>query len=149
MGVNHKEIVISDYGVPAASLCTAMNVHVFAEDVAGADCKTGVLTPELKILRLETNGTEWKEMIVFANRCWPFHDHVRFEPAAVSDCYAIADATVRADEYVGADLCFGADDCRVANHKRRFRNSDFGMRIWQAENSAVRGRKSEFRNPNS
>jgi hypothetical protein len=45
-----------------------MNVHIFAEDIVGADRQARVLAPELEILRLKPDGIEWEEMIVFANR---------------------------------------------------------------------------------
>jgi hypothetical protein len=116
MRVHHKEVVITDDRMAPAAVRSAMNVYVFAENVVGADSQTRVLTLELKILRLESDRAEWKEMIVVADRCWTLDNHMRLESAAVSDRHAITDPAIRTDEYVGTHFCFGADDCRGVNH---------------------------------
>src|SRR5262245_52335503 len=76
VGVCHEIIMIPDSCVTAATLCTPMNVHVFAEHIVIADREQGLLALELQILRLKTDRPEGVKMIVVANLCSPFYNNM-------------------------------------------------------------------------
>src|SRR5258706_632929 len=102
MDVRHKEIMIPYSGVPAAAFGSTMNIHILAKDVVVADRKKRFFTLELEVLRLESDGSEWVELIVLADRRRPFDDHVGFETATIPNLHAAADTAVRTDAHIGA-----------------------------------------------
>ena len=121
--------MVLDHSVAAATLGTAMNVHVFAEHIVGTDGQTRVFPLELKILWLQADRSKREKPIILANRSWPLDNHVRFKPAPVADRNTIADTTVRTDKHIGTDLRFRTDNGGWMNHKGGFRIADFGFRI--------------------
>src|SRR5437762_9464714 len=110
MDVCHKEIMIPDSCVPTAAFCSAVNIHILAKDVVVAYRKKRFFAFELEVLRLESDGSEWVELIVLADRRGPVDDHVGFEAATLSNLHTVADAAVRPDAHIGAEFRFGADN---------------------------------------
>ena len=71
---NHQEIVVADTSVSSSALCAAMDIHVFAKLIVGANRQKGFLAMEFQILRLNSNDTEWEKPIGISNSRRAFDD---------------------------------------------------------------------------
>ena len=116
MHIHHQEVVISYYRLPPTALRSTVDVHVLAKDVVRTDRQEGVFALELEILRLESDGAEWKETVVLADGRRTFDDDVGVQPAATSDRHAISNPAVRPDEDVGTKPRFWTDKGSGVNH---------------------------------
>jgi len=108
--------MIPDSCVTAATLCTPMNVHVFAEHIVIADREKRLLALEFQILRLKTDRPEGVKVIVVANLCWPFYNNMRFETAALPDLDSRTDPTIRPNGYIVTDFSLWTYNGGRMNH---------------------------------
>src|SRR5262245_34751240 len=102
--------MITDPRMSTTTLGASMDVHVFPKGVVVPNCEECFFASELQILRLETDGSEGKEVVVLADHRRPFDDDVRIEAAALSNAHPIADPTVRPNCHILSNTGFRTDD---------------------------------------
>ena len=146
---DHQKVMVSDFCMSASASGPAMDADELAKNVVGSDRKKCLFAAEFEILRLKSDSSEWKEMIVLPDGGRPFDNHVRVKSASIADSDAIPNSAVWSDDNIGADFSFGADDGGRVDHARRFRIADFGIRISETGIGTQRSSKSEIRNPKS
>ena len=116
MGADHEESVGADTGKAAAGDGAAMHCDMLANDIVGADNKTGSLALAARMLRRAAENGERMDACARADFGVALDDGVALKDDAVTQFGPCADAAIRADRDV-ADLCaFFDNGCRVQVH---------------------------------
>ncbi len=90
----------------------AVDGDVFAERVVVADFRAGDAALPFQVLGLESEAGERKNLIVLSEFGVAINDHVRMQPAMVSQRDVCADDAIRPDFAIGADLRLGMNEGR-------------------------------------
>ena len=107
MHIVHKQVIRPNTGFTVILNRTAVNGHVFTDDVIVANDQSCRLTSVLFVLAFFTNGGELKNTIPFADNRWAFDHHMGTQPTIITNFDARTDIGPRANSDVIANFCIG------------------------------------------
>lgn len=98
MGIGHEEIAVPDDSLTATLLCTAIDGHVFAENILGTNLKCAIFPANvLFILRGAAYDRTSKELAFGAN------DRIAGDHTMIADRDILCDRDIAVDNGIGTD----------------------------------------------